>query len=154
MPPTGFFIDANLLVLLIVGSVGRDLIAKHRRLREKFVVEDFDLLINLLRPVEQVFVTPNTLTETSNLLAQHGEPERSRFFDTLQFIIQESKEVVVASTEASRNNAFKRLGLTDAALLEAVTAETPLVTVDLDLYLAALAKGQDTAVNFTHLQDL
>lgn len=153
MTPAGFFIDANLLVLLIVGSVGRDLIAKHRRLR-RFTVEDFDRLINLLRPVEQVFVTPNTLTETSNLLAQHGEPERSRFFDSLRFIIQESKEVVVDSTEASRNDAFKRLGLTDAALLEVVTAETPLLTVDFDLYLAASAKGQDTAVNFTRLQDL
>lgn len=153
MPPSGFFIDANLLLLLIVGGVGRDLIVKHRRLR-RFAVEDFDRLINLLHPVEQVFVTPNTLTETSNLLGQHGEPERSRFFDSLRFIIQESKEVVVASTVASRNNAFKRLGLTDAALLEAITAETPLVTVDLDLYLAALAKGQDTAVNFTHLQNL
>ena len=153
MPPAGFFIDANLLLLLIVGSVGRDLIAKHRRLR-RFTVEDFDRLINLLDRVEQVLVTPNTLTETSNLLAQHGDPERSRFFDRLWFIIQESKEIVVASTVASRNNAFKRLGLTDAALLEVATAETPLVTVDLDLYLAALAKGQDAAVNFTHLQNL
>ena len=153
MPPTGFFIDANLLLLLIVGSVGRDLIAKHRRLR-RFTVEDFDRLINLLDRVEQVFVTPNTLTETSNLLGQHANPERSHFFDRLKFIIQESKEVVVASTVASRNNAFERLGLTDAALLEVATAETPLVTVDLDLYLEALAKGQDTAVNFTHLQDL
>ena len=124
MPPTGFFIDANLLLLLIVGSVGRDLIAKHRRLR-RFTVEDFDRLINLLHP-EQVFVTPNTLTETSNLLAQHGDPERSRFFDRLRFIIQESKEIVFASTVASRNNAFKRLGLTDVALLEVATAETPL----------------------------
>ena len=153
MPPAGFFIDANLLLLLIVGSVGKDLVAKHRRLR-RFTVEDFDLLINLLQPAEQVFVTPNTLTETSNLLAQHKDPERSRFFDRLKFIIQESKEVVVASTEASRNDAFKRLGLTDAALLEAATPETPIVTVDLDLFHAALEKGQDTAVNFTHLQDL
>ena len=153
MTPAGFFIDANLLLLLIVGGVGRDLIVKHRRLR-RFTVADFDRLISLLHPVEQVFVTPNTLTETSNLLAQHGEPERSRFFDSLRFIIQESKEVVVASTVASRNNAFKRLGLTDAALLEVATPETPIVTVDLDLFHAALEKGQDTAVNFTHLQDL
>ena len=153
MTPAGFFIDTNLLVLLIVGSVGRDLIAKHRRLR-RFTEEDFDRLINLINRVDRVFVTPNTLTETSNLLTQHKDPERSHFFDRLKFIIQESKEFVVASTEASRNNAFKRLGLTDAALLEVATAETPLLTVDLDLYLAASAKGQDTAVNFTHLQDL
>lgn len=153
MTPAGFFIDANLLLLLIVGSLGRNLIAKHRRLRN-FTADDFDNLINLLNQVDQVFVTPNTLTETSNLLAQHKEPELSRFFDKLQLIIQESKEIVVASAEASRNDAFKRLGLTDAALLEVVTAETPLVTVDLDLYRAALAKGQDAAVNFTHLQNL
>ena len=153
MPPAGYFIDANLLVLLVVGSVGRDLIAKHRRLRE-YSVEDYETLLDLLGQVEQVFVTPNTLTETSNLLAQHGEPERSRLFDRLRFIIQESEEVVVASEVASSNSAFGRLGLTDAALLEVVTAETPLVTVDLDLYLEALRRGQDTALNFTHFRDL
>ena len=152
MPPTGFFIDTNLLLLLIVGSVGKDFIAKHGRLRN-FTADDFDNLIHLLHP-QQVFVTPNTLTETSNLLAQHKDPERSRFFDKLKFIIQESKEVIVASTVAAGNNAFKRLGLTDAALLEVATADTPLVTVDFDLYQAASEKGHDTVVNFTHLQNL
>ena len=132
MPPSGFFLDANLFVLLVVGSVGRDLIEKHRRLRA-YSAEDYEILIDLLDRVERVFVTPNTLTETSNLLAQHREPERSRFFDRLRFIIHESEEVVVASAVASSNSAFNRLGLTDAALLEVVTPETPLVTVDLDL---------------------
>ena len=153
MYPTGFFIDANLFVLLVVGSVNRALIAKHRRLRA-FTVEDYETLLKLLDPVERVFVTPNTLTETSNLLAQHGEPERSRFFERLRFFIQESEEVVVASAVASSNNSFQRLGLTDAVLLEVVTAEKPLLTVDLDLYLAAQAKGRDNAVNFTHYRNL
>ena len=149
----GVFIDSHLLVLLVVGRVGRDLIAKHRRLRE-YTAEDYELLIDLLRPADRIFVTPNTLTETSNLLAQHAEPERSRFFDILRFFIQGSEEVVVASVEASSNDAFRRLGLTDAALLEVITAETPLVTVDLDLYLAALGKDINAVVNFTHLRDL
>jgi len=34
MPVTRFLIDANLLVLFVVGRTGRQLIAKHRRLRE------------------------------------------------------------------------------------------------------------------------
>ena len=140
-------------MLLVVGSVDQELIAKHRRLR-RFATEDYERLLGLIARVERVLVTPNTLTETSNLLAQHRDPERSRFFDRLRFIIQESEEVVVTSTVASSNRAFQRLGLTDAALLEAVTAETPLITVDLDLYLAALAKDPYAAVNFTHLQDL
>ena len=153
MPPSGYFIDTNLLVLLVVGSVGRELIEKHRRLRE-YSAEDYEILIDLLDRVERVFVTPNTLTETSNLLAQHAEPERSRFFDRLRFVIHESEEIVVASAVASSNSAFNRLGLTDAALLEVVTPETPLVTVDLDLYLAANASGQEVALNFTHLRNL
>lgn len=153
MPPAGFFIDANLLVLLIVGSVGEELIARHRRLQQ-FMPEDYRSLHNLLDRVDQVFVTPNTLTETSNLLAQHGEPERSRFLDKLRSVIQESREIHVVSEVASQNNAFKRLGLTDAALLEVATVDTPLLTVDIDLYRAAWVKGRETAVNFTHLQSL
>ena len=153
MPPSGYFIDTNLLVLLVVGSVGRELIEKHRRLRE-YSAEDYEILIKLLGRVERVYVTPNTLTETSNLLAQHREPERSRFFEKLRFIIHESEEIVVASAVASSNSAFNRLGLTDAALLEVVTPETPLVTVDLDLYLAANASGQEVALNFTHFRNL
>ena len=78
MPPSGFFLDANLFVLLVVGSVGRDLIEKHRRLRA-YSAEDYEILIDLLDRVERVLVTPNTLTETSNLLAQHREPERRSF---------------------------------------------------------------------------
>ena len=146
------FIDANLLVLLVVGSVDRGLIAKHRRLRG-FTEEDYDLLLDMIRPVNRVYVTPNTLTETSNLIAYRGEPERSVLMDKLRVIIHESEEVVVASTAASSNSKFHQLGLTDAALLEVITAETPLITVDLDLYVAALEKGQDAAVNFTHFRD-
>ena len=153
MPPSGYFIDASLLVLLVVGSVGKELIEKHRRLRE-YSAEDYDILISLLDPVARVYVTPNTLTETSNLLGQHANPERSRFFDRLRFIIHESEEVVVASGQASSNSEFNRLGLTDAALLEAVTPETPLVTDDLKLYLAAITSGQEVALNFAHYRNL
>ena len=153
MPPSGFFLDANLFVLLVVGSVDRDLIEKHRRL-SAYTAEDYEILIKLLGRVERVYVTPNTLTETSNLLGQHREPERSLLFEKLRFIIQQSKEVTVASVKASSNSEFNRLGLTDAALLEAVSPETPLVTVDLNLYLAANASGREAALNFSHYRNL
>ena len=149
MPATRFLIDANLLVLFVVGRAGRQLIAKHRRLRE-FSVEDYDRLVKMIRMVDQVVVTPNTLTETSNLLAQHRNPERLRFFDVLRFLIENSEEITVASVDVSRSRAFRRLGLTDAAVLEVISADTPLLTVDLDLYNAAMAKDSNAAVNFWH----
>lgn len=151
--PAGCFLDANLLVLLVVGATDPELIRSHRRL-QAFDALDYELLVGLLAYYQQVLVTPNVLTKTSNLLSQHGEPQRSGFFDTLRSLIEVNKEIVVTSGQASANPSLNRLGLTDAALLEVVTQETPLVTVDLDLYVAALAKAPNAAVNFTHLQHL
>ena len=150
MPASRFLIDANLLVLFVVGKTGRQLVTKHRRLRE-FSVDDYDRLVGMLRMVDQLVVTPNTLTETSNRLAQHNEPERSRFLDELRNIIENSREITIASVDAARSRVFRRLGLTDAAVLDIVSAETPVLTVDLDLFIAASKKDPKAAVNFRHL---
>lgn len=149
----GYFLDTNLFVLLVVGSESRGLISKHRRL-EHYSAEDYDILFELLEDADQLFVTPNTLTETSNLVSQHGEPERSLLMRRLQYLIHGSEEIVVASIDASTNAKFEELGLTDAALLETATADTPLLTVDFDLYLAALESGEERAINFTHYRNL
>ena len=148
MPLSGCLIDSNILLLLIVGRVSQELIIRHCRL-EGFSAEDYDILTDLLQNVGQEFVTPNTLTEASNLLGQHREPERSRLFQELRSIILDSEEVVVTSAIASGNRAFSRLGLTDAALLEAVSDDNPLLTVDHNLHKAALEAGSGFAVNFT-----
>lgn len=153
MPRSGYFIDANLLVLLVAGSTNRHLITKHRRLRE-YSEEDYDILLNVIGQVERVYVTPNTLTEASNLLSQHADPERSQMLDMLRYVIHSSEEVVVQSSVASSRSEFDQFGLTDSALLEVASEETPLLTVDFDLYLAALRQGRVSAVNFTHLRNL
>ena len=148
MPLTGYFIDANLLVLLVVGSEDRALIDRHRRLRD-YTAADFDALLDIVGD-ELVLVTPNTLTEASNLLGQHRDPQRSRLYGRLRWLIEESKEIIVRSADAASNGAYGRLGLTDAALLEVATAGTPVVTADVALYHAALAKDRAAAVNFVH----
>ncbi|WP_419936461.1 PIN domain-containing protein [Candidatus Palauibacter sp.] len=145
----GIFVDANLLVLLAVGLTDRRLIEKHKRLKQ-FSADDYDRLIEIISQVRRVFVMPNTLTEASNLLAQHREPQRSRFLRTPRNVIEQGEEVVVASAEASRNADFERLGLTDAALLETVSGETPLLTTDLDLYRAAARRNPQSAFNYWH----
>ena len=149
MSPHGYFVDSNLLLLYVVGSEDRSLIAGHRRL-EGYSVADYELLIDFLAPAGHVFVTPNTLTETSNLIRQHRDPQRSQLMRRLRVIIQDSQEVVVASAKASDNSVFESLGLTDSVLLEVATAETPLLTVDSGLFRAILdVNGVDAAFNFT-----
>lgn len=151
MAVNGYFVDAGLLVLLVVGRVGRDLIRKHRRLRE-FNAEDFEWLTELLNRTIAIFVTPNTLSEASNLLRLHGDPERKWFMQELHHLIDENREIVVASVDASNAPEFDALGLTDAALLLASSNGRPILTVDFHLYQRALMRGQHEAINFHNLR--
>ena len=147
MPPAGYLVATRLLLLFVVGSADPELIAKHRRL-ESYSAADYAALRRLLNGAGRVYVTPNTITKTSNLLEQHGEPEGSRLFRRLQSIVQDSREIVVVSATATAHPAFTRLGLTDAVLLETAAADTPLLTMDFQLHAAGLAKGPDLAVVF------
>ena len=142
-----------MLTLLVAGGVDPSLIAKHRRLQD-YTADDYELLLVILDEVDRIFVTPNTLTEASNLLRQHREPERSCLMHGLAALIAESDEIVIASAQASANPHFAGLGLADAVLLEAVSAQTPLITVDRLLYLAALAQDENAAFNFRELMAL
>lgn len=145
-------VDSNLLLLLVVGMTSRDYVDKHKRLKE-FTVEDFDLLQEQLSAATEIVVTPNTLTETSNLIDHIADPARTKIYQTLRTLVKSpgAKEVYVASTGAVENTELPRLGLTDCVLLDACSTGTPLITVDLHLYLAVIARG-DKALNFNHLR--
>lgn len=154
MPLRGYFVDTNLLVLFVVGQVDPNLISKHRRL-EDYSIEDYELLIDLIDQVDALYVTPNTLTETSNLLRQHQDPEKALLVQGFSDIIHRSNEITIASATVATDRSFLDLGLTDAVLCEAVSEDIPLLTVDLDLYLELLVRGgENLAINFTNLRNL
>lgn len=151
MATVGHFVDANLLVLLVVGTAQRSLIGRHPRLKA-YTSHDFDVLVKLLDTADKIYVTPNTLTETSNLLPYGKRELRERFFKVLRFMIQESEEIVVASQQASEIPEFGRLGLTDAVLIDIACKEIPIVTVDFDLYHAVASRDYRAAVHFNALR--
>jgi hypothetical protein len=140
-------VDANVLVLLVVGTVDRSLIAKHKRTR-RYDAEAYELLTRYLATFGSIVVTPNVLTEASNLL----QDERDlRPLTRLKQWLARLDERFVASEDAAANPHFLRLGLTDAGLLCRPASEGVLLTDDLDLYLAATQLGRE-AINFTHLR--
>ncbi len=151
MALAGYFVDANLLVLLVVGIAQPSLIGRHPRLKA-YTTDDFDLLMKLLDTGGKIYVTPNTLTETSNLLPFGNKGLRERFLDVLRFMIQESEEIVVASEQATTVTEFNRLGLADSALIDVACKETPIVTVDFDLYYAIASRDYRAAVHFNALR--
>jgi hypothetical protein len=131
----------------------RDYVDKHKRLKE-FTVDDFDLLREQLSVATEIVVTPNTLTETSNLIDHIADPARSRIYATLRSLVKSPgvTERYIESASAVDNLQLPQLGLTDCVLLDACSSGTPLITVDLRLYLAAISRG-DKALNFNHLRD-
>ncbi len=148
MPANAVVIDTNLLVLLIVGIASPSYIARHKRL-QAYTRQDFLLLTDFLSRARRVVVTPNTVTETSNLARQIAEPARSHIHRVLHAFLQTSEEVYVASKTAANHASFVRLGVADAALLDMIGEDHMLLTADLDLYLEALGAGRET-VNFNH----
>jgi hypothetical protein len=148
--PRALVLDANLLVLLVVGSLGQSLLARHKRTQE-YEWQDFLLLEAILADVERVVVTPNILTECSNLLRHVDDKTAVRLATALADFIDHSDEEHCPSAQASKAAEYPRLGLTDAGVLETLDSGLPLLTVDLGLYLAACARGA-TATNFNHLR--
>lgn len=152
MSRTPLIIDANLLVLLVVGLASPAYIIKHKRL-QAYLIADFDLLLEIIRAAPAIIFTPNTLTEASNLAGYVAEPARTQIYRTLGALIAANEESDIPSASAVDRHQFLRLGLTDVVLMEA-TAESgaTLLTVDHDLYQATLVNGGN-AINFNHLRE-
>jgi hypothetical protein len=144
-------IDTNLLVLLVVGLASKDFIAKHKRLRE-FAIADFELLATIIDAYSPIVVTQNVWTETSNLARYISEPARARVGAVMRHMMSNSEEAYVTSVSASAREEFLTLGLTDSAILELKPASIPILTADLNLYLAAQKAGR-TVLNFNHVRE-
>jgi hypothetical protein len=98
--PRTIVLDTNLLILLVVGSTNKQFIRLHKRTKA-FTVEDFDLLVREFKGIDRMVVTPNTLTEASNLLRQIAEPARSQITAAFKALIEHQEEVYIKSSDAS-----------------------------------------------------
>lgn len=149
---TTYVLDANLIVLLVVGSFDASLVSdrRHKRCRE-FDLQDFFVLDDLMRSADSVICTPHALAEASNLVRLIGEPLKSALTAHLGSLIPSFSEHYARSAEAVDDADFVRLGLTDASMLS-VAADRELLTTDLDLFVAAQRRGH-RATNFAHLRD-
>jgi hypothetical protein len=144
-------IDTNLLCLLAVGKVGEDQVARHKRLT-RYDVDDLHRLRFVLAAYDKLIVCPHVLAECSNLLRQTANPLRELAAIRLRAIIGIADEQHLPAQQAIWFSEYPRLGLTDAVLLALLNPETTLSSDDLDLYLAASARGA-SVINYNHLRE-
>ena len=143
-------LDSNLLVLLVVGLANEGWIKSHKVLTA-YKERDFRALKTLIGAFDTLCVTPNTLTECSNLSRQIGGSARRSISLVLGDLIRNATERHVSGIEVCEGEDFARLGLADAVLLALINKQMTLLTADLDLYGAACAVDPERAVNSNHL---
>jgi hypothetical protein len=138
-------IDANLTVLLVVGSASKDYIAIHRRLQD-YTVDDFDMLSLLIAQFSEIVLLPHILAEASSLARQINNPARARVQWALKTLITTATELPLQSVFGVERDEFDQLGLTDAVILHLCTmsingVSPTLITVDADLADSAHSLG-------------
>lgn len=60
-------LDVNMLIVYSIGKKHLEMLGSQKRVKE-FIPEDFDLLMQLVEGVDQIVLTPNAVTECSDLL--------------------------------------------------------------------------------------
>jgi hypothetical protein len=140
-------IDTNILVLLIVGTLERDLIRTHRRTRS-FAPQDYDLLQLTMGRYGRLLTTHGVLTEASNLM---GNDFHQEIAGTLIAVCSPLVEVIHPKETVFAQEGFARLGFADSSILGALDEDTVVLTDDVDLYTQVMYLGWE-ALNFNHLR--
>lgn len=144
------FVDTNLLVLLLVGSLDIEQVERFRRTRT-YTRGDYALLIAFVAEFTRLLTTPNVLTEVSNLVGQLTEPLRREALVALGILAKQFEEHFHTSRELVDEPEYPRLGLSDASIIRTVNRDVTVLTDDLDLYLQLSRAGVE-AINFNHLR--
>lgn len=139
-------LDANILVLLAVGTASPAYIAVHKNTADSFDEDDFDLVAAIISGFSEILVVPHVVAEASNLVRQIGNPRKAAIQQALAEFASLLLEVPVASTEGFAREEHLDLGVTDAVLLHLCgsghAGEAPtLLTIDGPLANRAASLG-------------
>lgn len=144
------FVDTNLLLVLLVGALDPDQIARFKRTKA-YTRDDYFLLVSFIGKYKHILTTPNVLTEVSNLMGQLSDPLLHRTRTSLARLAQDAREQYLPSKELVLDPNFAVLGLADASIAQAAGTDVTVLTADLPLYQRLSSAGHDV-VNFNHLR--
>ena len=148
-------INANLLLLLIVGSTDITYIETHKNLSQ-FNEHDFILLGQAISLYSDIVLLPHVMAEVLSLARQIRNPARARIQAKLAELVESTGELPVPSLAGIHRAEFDTLGVTDGVMLHVCTLEQngigfALLTADNGLAVQAEILGYEV-LNFTHLR--
>lgn len=143
----GVFLDTNILVLLVTGSLWPDGLEGLGH-TSSYGAKDYALLLRFCSLFRRIVTSPYVLAEASNILPTEEERERLKLA-----CIDRWFEIVSSSHRASNRSEFSYLGLADASIIEDVCGEQLVVTDDKKLAVALLC-NEGGVVPFKLLRDM
>jgi predicted nucleic acid-binding protein len=149
---SSIIVDTQILLLFVVGNFDSRHVARHRRLSSDYSVDDYERLFQFVGNFDRIVVTPNSLTEVSNLISDSDDPDAIGIKKAFCLLISDALEVYTPSKDVARSVEFAWLGLSDAAqILVACDQGHVFLTGDGPLHSAALRRGVE-AVHFSALR--
>ena len=146
--PNALLIDTNLLLLIIAYNFDSSLIGRRRL--DNFTLEQGEFLKEFIADFPRILTTPHILAEVSNLADSCVPKGRHRAFRIFfSKAINRLEEQWTGAAALSQLEAFRRLGLTDAAIVQLANKRTKVITIDLELYQMLVA-AEVPAENFNH----
>jgi hypothetical protein len=133
-------IDANALIILLLGLMDPKLITKHKR-TSIYEEQDFDDLVSFIGTIESLIVLPNVWTEVDNLLNNFNRGYKEKYIEQITNTIKLTSEKYLESKIGTVSFGFLDLGLTDSLLLEYSKECELLITSDSKLSDYAIANG-------------
>ncbi|RDC65080.1 PIN domain-containing protein [Adhaeribacter pallidiroseus] len=144
----GIVIDANLWLLLLVGSYNKNKISEFKR-TQKYTEEDFKQLNTFLQNFK-IITTPNILTEVVNLTETLDKQSDGILFYNLIQLVQISHEIFLPSVNVM-DNVFMKFGLTDS-VIHSLAAEGYLILTDDFPLFGYLSSRGNAVINFNHIR--
>ncbi len=145
---SGILLDANLLLVYLVGQHDPDLIERFKRTRT-FTKGDYRLLVGFLARFTRIVTTPGVLAEVNSLSNQLQERNKPQFLALFRSQIEVLEERHRPSKEVCRHAYFDKCGLTDAAIM--TIAQDGLLVLRLKGVLDRLGIP---SINFNHIRFL
>jgi len=110
-------IDANLLVLLIIGSVEGGRHIKNSKRLKAFTRSDYENVVKIMANFDDVSITPYLAAEVSNLIDLKGHARELAFAVAQQLFGNIFKQIDVELARDCHSDFFANFGIADSSLI-------------------------------------
>jgi rRNA-processing protein FCF1 len=148
----GVLIDANILLLLLIGLLDKRLISNFKHTKT-FTTEDFETLEAFLSNFNTFITTPNIITEVGNLSGHLAENRKEAYSQVFANMIKTLEEFYMISADVAKMKEFAKLGITDAGIISLARDDYFVLTDDFALS-RTLEKQGVSVFNFNHIRPL